>query len=908
MIDLKGKKLVAVLVPVYKEVLSELERISLDQLIRVLGKHPIFFVGPQGLKVDYGKNTEDIPLVGFQQAYFSSVAGYSRLLLNPAFYRAFEEYEYVLIYQLDAFVFTDRLEEFCSLGFDYWGAPVHGRGCNYFWQALGLRVGNGGLSLRKVSSAIRALEENKEWVRTSPFRDVLEGWEDLFWSSLGGREDYDFTCPPINLAIQFSVQDDVCHAFKNFKRNRIFGCHGWNKPEELVKWREIIASAGYPQVNCVEFNNGLPSWRERLVREYLFHRGSVNVNFLMGLVKRRETEKAIKHVSRWLEKYPDRSIEWNGCSEALVAIMKLCLCYDREEQQKEIEDLLLLIKLALIRTIGAPGFLLWTGLMIEDLVKFAGWKSSIDMNLLSRLESARREILGNVLLENVQYNLHNIEIGLNVRAAVDWFGKLLSDGTVSPEQLVSVAKVATRNPDRVLQVIIDGMEPVADVSMDSKFPAPENKMCFIACVNDEAQFENFCMAGLRKLKIPEGFSVDVVAIRGAKSMAAGYEEARQASDAKYKVYLHQDLEITNENFIADILAEFRLDKNVGLIGMIGTKHLHPDCNWWDNTEGSLVGGAGEIFAERTPNKLDFSNVMKNDWEQVEAVDGILMATQYDVPWRTDIMDSWHFYDMSQCLEYSRAGYKVMVPRQKPLWTLHHRPVQMRDGWLPLWDKYRRRVMLEYIEEILPSARLNDKEILLVVCDHEGNADKIQAKYGYFANLAVPMGCSLSVEVVEDGCPAWSYGRAQKNSRAKYKIYLDGDVKIINKRCIVEILRMFAANKTVGAIGVCEGKFGIIDGRFIATQYDVPWDDIRYPGNMYAAEAMCLDMKLKGYEVIVAAQVRPWVEMEPREIMQEEVIKPWAEEHLRNNGVWRVGESSREIFMAEYGEMIGTGNE
>ena len=65
-----------------------------------------------------------------------------------------------------------------------------------------------------------------------------------------------------------------------------------------MKWREIIASAGYPQVNCVEFNNGLPSWRERLVREYLFHRGSVNVNFLMGLVKRRETEKAIKHQRR----------------------------------------------------------------------------------------------------------------------------------------------------------------------------------------------------------------------------------------------------------------------------------------------------------------------------------------------------------------------------------------------------------------------------------------------------------------------------------------------------------------------------------------------------------------------------------------------------------------------------------
>ncbi len=432
----------------------------------------------------------------------------------------------------------------------------------------------------------------------------------------------------------------------------------------------------------------------------------------------------------------------------------------------------------------------------------------------------------------------------------------------------------------------------------------ENKICFIACVNDEDQFENYLLTGLKRLIVPEGVSVEVLAIRGAKSMAAGYEEARQASDAKYKIYLHQDLEITNENFISDILAEFRRDKNVGLIGMIGTERLHPDCNWWDNTEGNLVGGAGEIFAERMSNKLDFSDVMNDDWEHVEAVDGILMVTQYDVPWRTDIMDSWHFYDVSQCLEYTRAGYKVMVPRQKTLWTLHHRPAQMRDGWLPLWDKYRRRVMLEYTEEILPPARLNDKEILLVVCDHEGNADKIQAKYGYLARLAVPAGYHLSVEVVSDDCPAWSFGSIQKASNAKYKIYLDGNAKIVNNRCIAELLKIFVTNQAVGIIGVREGMYGSIDGRFVATQYDVPWDDIRYPGNMYASEAMCLDMKLKGYEVIVANQDKPWVEMEPIETITEEIIKPWAESHLRSNGVWRVGESSREIIMAEYGSTIG----
>lgn len=438
--------------------------------------------------------------------------------------------------------------------------------------------------------------------------------------------------------------------------------------------------------------------------------------------------------------------------------------------------------------------------------------------------------------------------------------------------------------------------------MDSGCNLDANKICFIACVNDETQFENYCLKGLKGLIVPDNISVEVLAIRGASSMAAGYEEARLASDAKYKVYLHQDLEITNENFIAGILAEFRRNQQAGLIGLIGTKFLHPDCNWWDGAGDNLVGGVREIFAERSYHNLDFARNMSSEWEQAEAVDGILMATQYDVPWRTDIMDGWHFYDVSQCLEYTRAGYDIMVPRQEPLWTLHHRPAEMKEGWLELWDKYRRRVMLEYPEEILPPDRLKEREILLVVCDHGGSEDRLLEKYGYLKGLTVPDGHHLSVEIVEDDCPAWSYGLWQKTSPAKYKIYLDGDARIVNRRLIADLLSIFVSDRTVGAIGVEKGPLGTIDGRFVATQYDMPWDDIRYPGNRYAAEAMCLDMERKGYGVIVAEQKEPWVQMKPGDSEGPEIIRPWAEEHLQNNGIWRVGKSSRDIFMKEYGTL------
>lgn len=57
-------------------------------------------------------------------------------MLSAEFYDRFAAYEYVLIYQLDAFVFADRLAEFCQMGYDYIGAPV--RRLTPLWHAIGL--------------------------------------------------------------------------------------------------------------------------------------------------------------------------------------------------------------------------------------------------------------------------------------------------------------------------------------------------------------------------------------------------------------------------------------------------------------------------------------------------------------------------------------------------------------------------------------------------------------------------------------------------------------------------------------------------------------------------------------------------------------------------------------------------
>lgn len=56
--------------------------------------------------------------------------------------------------------------------------------------------------------------------------------------------------------------------------------------------------------------------------------------------------------------------------------------------------------------------------------------------------------------------------------------------------------------------------------------------------------------------------------------------------------------------------------------------------------------------------------------EVEAIDGFLMVTQYDIPWRADLFDKWDFYDCSQSMEFGRRGYKVVIPNMKRPWCVH----------------------------------------------------------------------------------------------------------------------------------------------------------------------------------------------------------------------------------------------
>lgn len=193
-----------------------------------------------------------------------------------------------------------------------------------------------------------------------------------------------------------------------------------------------------------------------------------------------------------------------------------------------------------------------------------------------------------------------------------------------------------------------------------------NRFCFITCVNDEETYQE-CLYYINHLELPDGYEIETLAIRGARSIAEGYNRAIIQSDAKYKIYLHQDVFLVNRQLLSNLLAIFQADERVGMLGLVGTEELPPDGIWWNG-----VRNYGRVF-DTSRGKIGliaFDNPVDGGWKSVQAIDGIFMATQYDLPFRSDLFDGWHFYDVSQSLEFIRKGYRIAVPTVSEPWCIH----------------------------------------------------------------------------------------------------------------------------------------------------------------------------------------------------------------------------------------------
>lgn len=228
------QNLVAVVIPIYKNKLSASEKASLLQCKNILNEFDRIIIKPKTLVIDSFIENQSRSIQNFEDGYFKNIAGYNNLMLSPEFYDRFKAYKFILIYQLDAWVFKNELMIWCKQNYDYIGAPD----IAFSQQGKGFSnvLLNGGLSLRKVKPC---------WYAAKIFQ--------LFWRSYKGNEDAFFSAhftrfypiswflklPNYQTALNFAYEKNPSLAHAQNQGKMPFGCHAFEKYEPDF-WAEKI--------------------------------------------------------------------------------------------------------------------------------------------------------------------------------------------------------------------------------------------------------------------------------------------------------------------------------------------------------------------------------------------------------------------------------------------------------------------------------------------------------------------------------------------------------------------------------------------------------------------------------------------------------------------------------------------
>jgi GT2 family glycosyltransferase len=227
--------------------------------------------------------------------------------------------------------------------------------------------------------------------------------------------------------------------------------------------------------------------------------------------------------------------------------------------------------------------------------------------------------------------------------------------------------------------------PVAGRPQSTPRVTDPHAIAFLTLVNDETQYAT-SLRYLDALQVPPEYAVERVAVFGATSMAEGYQRAMEASTARYKIYIHQDVYLIHRGLLPELVNLFRTHPRLGLVGVVGATRFPPRGIWWVNNALYCYGRLWEyfrpggfpasVYIRRRAMHFSRFRSFTGDYLPAAAVDGLFIATQYDLPW-VDALGGFELYDQVHALEFIKAGFEVGIARQESIWCIHWGPPQER---------------------------------------------------------------------------------------------------------------------------------------------------------------------------------------------------------------------------------------
>lgn len=189
----------------------------------------------------------------------------------------------------------------------------------------------------------------------------------------------------------------------------------------------------------------------------------------------------------------------------------------------------------------------------------------------------------------------------------------------------------------------------------------------VLLLGDEERGEQLQQAA-QGLVMPHGFRCHVTRAHIDGQLAPGCNQALAHSQAKYKVFLTDNVaRIDNRTLFLDLMQIFALEPQAGIVGLFGST-MPPG--------GDLLSAHRRVFG-RYDRLLDAkknlveSVLARNPLrlQEVSCLEPDVLATSLDLPWDEAVGNG--FLAAAQAARLRERGLKAVVAEQKQPWVLYH---------------------------------------------------------------------------------------------------------------------------------------------------------------------------------------------------------------------------------------------
>lgn len=273
------RKNICVVIPVHAATLTATEVISIKRCREILGSYDVYLVFPTGMNINiYQHYFPELRLQPVDRKWLSNIDEYNKMKRSLSFYNLFRQYQFMLTYELDAYIFSDAWNRANALHYDFIGAPWFNGYKDNSPKTHIIGTGNSGFSLRNIERCIMILKKRErvkkawtrlkqlkldrvipltfllrlmdaEWklIRTNyyfiPFVDKEYLHEDIFWCETVPKL-LKFKIASVEDSLKFSFELQPSVLYKMNKHRLPLGCHAWFKYSPEF-WKPFINETEY---------------------------------------------------------------------------------------------------------------------------------------------------------------------------------------------------------------------------------------------------------------------------------------------------------------------------------------------------------------------------------------------------------------------------------------------------------------------------------------------------------------------------------------------------------------------------------------------------------------------------------------------------------------------------------------